>query len=187
MARKQATVLALMSAVLLAGAAQTGQAQDAASTNSGFARGGKLVSAGFMTGGDYSGTGFGGQVEWGVGSVRSSVLSVGAFAGIQRKSTGAGPLEVTTSAMPIMAVGNVHFPIGSAERLDIYAGASAGVVRVSVKSSNGTLGESKASDTDTALGIQAGVRYRAASRLSFMGQLGLVDLPLILAGVSLRL
>jgi hypothetical protein len=182
--RWQATMLALTSA-LVVGTAETSAAQSA--PNSGFGAGTRLVSVGLLAGGDYSGTGVGGQVEWGVRNVGRTTLSLGAFVGVQRESTGAGSLEVTTSALPIMAVGNVHFPLGSNERLDMYAGASLGVVRVSLKSEAGNVGSSSASDTNTGGGVQVGVRYRAASRLSLMGQLGLVDLPLIMAGLSLRL
>jgi len=182
--RWQATMLALTS-VLVIGVSDTSAAQSA--PNSGFGQGTRLVSVGLLAGGDYSGTGVGGQIEWGVRNVGRSTLSLGAFVGRQSESTGAGSLEVTTSAIPIMAVGNVHFPLGSSNRLDMYAGASVGVVRVSVKSEASNVGSSRASDTNTGGGVQVGVRYRAASRLSLMGQLGLVDLPLIMAGLSLRL
>lgn len=182
--RWQATMLALTSA-LVVGTANTSVAQSA--PNSGFGEGTKLVSVGLLAGGDYSGTGIGGQVEWGLRNVGRTTLSLGAFAGLQRKTTGARSLEVTTSALPIMAVGNIHFPVGSKDRIDMYAGASVGIVRVSVKSDAAGVGSSSASDTDTGGGVQVGVRYRVASRLSLMGQLGLVDLPLIMAGLSLRL
>jgi len=182
--RWQATMLALTGA-LVVGVSDTGAAQSA--PNSGFGRGARLVSVGLLAGGEYSGTGVGGQVEWGLRNIGRSTLSMGAFLGVQRETTGAGSLEVTTSALPIMAVGNVHFPVGSSNRLDMYAGASVGVIRVSVKSEAGSAGSSSASDTNTGGGVQVGVRYRAASRLSLMGQLGLVDLPLIMAGLSLRL
>jgi hypothetical protein len=182
--RWQATTLALTSA-LVVGIADTSAAQSA--PNSGFGAGTRLVSVGLLAGGDYSGTGIGGQVEWGVRNVGRTTLSLGAFAGVQRKSTGAGSLEVTTSAVPVMAMGNIHFPMGSNDRVDVFAGASVGIVRISVKSEVGNVGSSSASDTNTGGGVQVGVRYRAASRLSLMGQLGLVDLPLIMAGVSLRL
>lgn len=182
--RWQATMLALTSA-LVVGTADTSAAQSA--PNSGFGQGTKLVSVGLLAGGDYSGTGIGGQLEWGVRNIGRTTLSLGAFAGVQRESTGAGSLEVTTSALPIMAVGNIHFPVGSNDRVDMYAGASLGIVRVSVKSEASNVGSSRDSETRTAGGVQVGVRYRAASRLSLMGQLGLVDLPLIMAGLSLRL
>jgi hypothetical protein len=55
-------------------------------------------------------------------------------------------------------VANAHFPVRANLRLDL----------------------------DTGVGFQLGARYRLASRLGVMGQIGLGDLPLVFAGASLR-
>lgn len=154
--------------------------------NSGFEKGTRLLSVGAMTGGGYDGTGLGGIVEWGVGALGSATLSVGAFAGVQRQSTGAGTLEVSTTAIPVMGVANAHFPVRANPRLDLYTGASLGLVRVSVESTSALVGDDDDSRTDTGVGFQIGARYRLASRLGVMGQIGLGDLPLVFAGASLR-
>lgn len=184
MMRWQATMLALTSA-LVVGVADTSVAQSA--PNSGFGPGTKLVSVGLLAGGDYSGTGLGGQVEWGLRSIGRTTLSLGAFAGMQRKSTGAGSLEVTTSAVPVMAMGNIHFPVGSNDRVDMYAGASLGIVRVSTASNDAREDRRRDAEIKFGRGVQLGVRYRAASRLSLMGQVGLESIPLFMLGISVRI
>ncbi|MBL0938996.1 MAG: outer membrane beta-barrel protein [Gemmatimonadaceae bacterium] len=169
------------------GLSSVSAAQTAPATNSGFAKGTKLVSLGVIAGGDDGGTGAAAQMEWGVASLGKATLSLGAFAGIQRKTSQVRALEVTASAVPVLAVANLHFPLGNQPRLDLYGGASFGFVRASAESTESSLGSVKESETRAAVGIQVGGRYKIASRLSLMGQVGLVDLPLIQAGVSIRL
>lgn len=178
------TVHAACAAAVLLVAPAGLSAQIEPSTNIGFAKGATMLSAGIIAGGDYAGTGIGGQVQWGVGGIGRTTLSIGAFAGLQRKTTGANGLEVSTTAVPFMATGNLHYPLASQPRLDVFGGASLGLVRVSVKTSSSTTGADSESETDTGVGFQVGARYRMAGRASVFGQLGVGDLPLVFTGVS---
>lgn len=155
--------------------------------NSGFERGTKLLSLGVMGGGDYDGTGLGGILEWGVGSLGNTTLSLGGFTGFQRQTRGTGTLETSSTVIPVMLVSNVHFPVPSNPKLDLYAGASVGLVRLSVSSSSTVAGNDDASSTDTGFGFQGGIRYNVASRFGVFGQIGVGDIPLFLAGASFRL
>lgn len=124
----------------------------------------RLLSVGAMTGGGYDGS----RLEWGVGALRSATLSVGAFAGLHRQTTGAGTLEVSTTANPVMGVANAHFPVRANPQLDLYTRASLGLVRVSVAFTGALVGDDD-SHTDTGVGFRIGARYRLASRLGVMG------------------
>ncbi len=152
-----------------------------------FSKGDRVVSASFMTGGDYDGTGFGGQVEFGLLPIGKTTLGIGGFAGFQRDSEGTGIYKATATVVPIMAVGNLHFPIASQPKLDVYAGASIGFIRASVSVDGvGAVG-GKASNTDSGFGIQGGARYWMSSSLGVNAQVGFGDIPLIQAGISFKL
>jgi hypothetical protein len=151
-----------------------------------FAKGDRVASVSFMTGGDYDGTGFGGQAEWGILPLGKATLGIGAFAGFQRDSESAGSFKATSTIIPMMVIGNVHFPIASQPKLDLYAGASVGLIRVSVDVDGGSAINGNASNTDSGFGIQGGARYWMGSKLGLNGQLGFGDIPLIQAGVSFK-
>ncbi len=173
---------ASLAIAMLVAPARTLSAQAASST---FIKGDRLASVGVMTGGDYDGTGVGAMVEWGVASLTSKVqLGLGGFVGVQRNSDGIGSVKVSTTVLPLMATGNLHFALPDQPKLDLYAGASLGFIRASGDVSGVSGGSS--SSTDTAVGIQGGARYIVASKLSVVGQVGLGDLPLIFAGVSFK-
>ena len=150
-----------------------------------FAKGDRVLSVSFMTGGDYDGAGFGGQAEWGVLPIGKATLGIGAFAGFQRDSENAGVFKATSTVIPMMAIGNIHFPIESQPSLDLYAGASVGFLRVSAEV-EGIGAAGKVSDTDTGFGIQGGARYWMGSKLGLNGQVGFGDIPLIQAGLSFK-
>ncbi|BAH37194.1 MAG TPA: hypothetical protein DGD08_00205 [Gemmatimonas aurantiaca] len=151
-----------------------------------FAKGDRIATVNFMTGGDYDGAGFGGQAEWGLLPIGKATLGVGAFVGYVSDKQTFGSAEYKMSAIPVMAVGNIHFPIASQPKLDVYAGASVGFIRASwdtnVPSSFGI----DDSNTDSGFGIQGGARYWVGSKLGINGQIGFGDIPLIHAGLSFK-
>lgn len=160
---------------------------EAQAPNSGFEKGTKLLSLGVMGGGDYDGTGIGGILEWAVGALGKTTLSLGGFTGFQRQTRGAGTLETSSTVIPAMVVSNLHFPVPSNPKLDLYAGASVGLVRSSVSSNSTAVGDDDASNTKTGVGFQGGIRYNLAPRFGIVGQIGLGDIPLFFAGASFRL
>jgi hypothetical protein len=174
--RSAMALVTLVSVPAMAGA------QDWGETNAGFSSRTRLV-----TGGDYGGTGAGGSVEFGVASLGRTTLSLGAFTGFQRESRSIGTLEVKTTVMPVMAIGNVHVPLRNSPRVDTYFGLSAGITRTSVESNSNLVGSDDDSRSDTGVGLQAGIRYRLLPRFGVVGQLGLGDLPRMFFGASLVL
>lgn len=150
-----------------------------------FGVGDRVASVGVMTGGDYDGSGVGAMAEWGVLKFTPKVhLGIGGFAGVQRNSETAGSFKVTSTVIPIMAQGNLHFALEGQPKLDLFAGASIGLIRASADCTGCTSVD--ASNTDSAVGIQGGARLNIASALSVVGQLGFGDLPLIFAGISFK-
>ncbi|WP_291161323.1 outer membrane beta-barrel protein [Gemmatimonas sp. UBA7669] len=151
-----------------------------------FEVGSKVGSIGFMAGGDYEGAGLGVQGEVGFKKLGNTVLGLGGFVGIQRDSETVFGSKYTSTVIPIMAIGNVHFPIASQPKLDLFAGASLGFVSVNVEVEGTGLGDFDAGDSDIGFGIQGGARYNLSNKLSLMGQVGVGDIPLIFAGVSIK-
>lgn len=177
---RRSSLFAIAAAALLAAPAV------ASAQSTTFDVGSRVASIGFMTGGDYEGSGIGGQAEFGILKLGKATLGVGGFVGYQRDSETILSTKYSTTVIPIMAIGNVHFPIASQPKLDVYAGASLGFFRVSAEVDGPGLGNVDASDTDSGFGIQGGVRYNMASKLSLMGQVGVGDIPLLFAGVSFK-
>lgn len=157
-----------------------------AQSTDGFTKGSRVASVGAMIGGDNDGFGLGGMAEWGVLPIGKLTLGVGGMIGFQRDSESALSTKITVTSIPIMAVGNVHFPVASQPKLDLYAGASLGFVRVSADVEGvGSLG-GQADNTDSGFGVQAGARYKFAGPTSVFGQIGVGDIPLVFAGVSFK-
>lgn len=157
----------------------------AAQSSDQFVKGSRVASVGVLLGGGNDGVGLGGLAEWGVMPIAGATLGVGGFAGFQRESAGVGSLRATGTAVYLMGTGNVHFPVASQPRLDLYAGASFGFVRSGVKFETSTANQSEA-DVELGLGLQGGARYKVAPKLSVFGQLGVGDLPMLSTGVSFR-
>ncbi|HEY0928408.1 MAG TPA: outer membrane beta-barrel protein [Gemmatimonas sp.] len=151
-----------------------------------FAKGDRVGTVNFMTGGDYNGSGVGVQAEWGILPIGKATLGIGGFVGYQSDSETYGTFKASNSVMPFMAIGNVHFPIASQPKLDLYAGASVGIIRVSWDSNVPAAYNVDGSDTDTGFGIQGGARYWFGSKLGLNGQIGIGDIPLLHAGLSLK-
>jgi opacity protein-like surface antigen len=172
--------LALAAAMLLP---VVSHAQAAATTNF-FGRGTRIASLGIMTGGDYEGFGGGGSFEIGVINFTPTLsLGVGGMIGYLSESEGG----FSVSAMPIMAIGNVHLALPAQPKLDLYGGLSIGVVRVSSDVCDALPGiPCDADSSDSGLGLQVGARYAMTPRASLMGQLGFSDIPLLYAGVSFK-
>ena len=163
--------------------------QDAAAQGSSasFQKGTKVLSLGVMTGGDYEGLGGGASFEVGVLDFTPSIrLGVGGMFGYLRDSQDFGLSEYTLTQMPIMAIGNVHFELPNQPKLDLYAGASLGIIRVSYSGDFAGIPGLNASDSDTGFGIQGGARYSIGEKISVMGQLGVGDIPLLFGGISLK-
>ncbi|MEO7521383.1 MAG: outer membrane beta-barrel protein [Gemmatimonas sp.] len=149
-----------------------------------FGQGSRLLSLGIMTGGDYDGFGGGASFEVGVINFTPALsLGVGGMIGYLRESEG----RFSVSAMPIMAIGNVHLALPAQPKLDLYGGLSIGVVRVSSDGCDALPGiPCDDSRSDSGLGLQIGARYAMTPRASLMGQLGFSDIPLLYAGVSFK-
>lgn len=157
-----------------------------AQTSGPFEVGSKVGSIGFMAGGDYDGAGLGVQGEFGFRKLGNTVLGLGGFVGFQRESETFAGTKVSTTVVPIMAIGNIHFPVASQPKLDLFAGASLGFISVNAEVDGPGLGNYDAGDSDIGFGIQGGARYNLSNKLSLMGQVGVGDIPLIFAGVSLK-
>jgi opacity protein-like surface antigen len=176
-----------------------------------FTVGSKLVSIGVLTGGDYEGIGIGGTVEFGALKLSKSVhLGLGASAGLVRDSEGSGSAKVTASVFPLFGIANLHFSPPSQPKLDLYAGASAGIAyaRVSgdfvddfedsrrkvpsaepvslvVRRSRGAQ-RASISDSEFGFGIQGGAHFGLTNSMSVTAQIGLIDIPLFYGGVSFK-
>jgi hypothetical protein len=145
-----------------------------------FGKGTKLVSVGLLAGGDgYPDFGFGGAFEYGLLDITPKIkLGIGGSAGYMTESS--------VTAIPVYGVGNLHFSIPNQPKLDLYAGASVGITRFSIDLPSGLGGLVDNSTTDSGIGIQGGARYAATKSLLLHAQLGLVDIPLLTAGVSFK-
>jgi opacity protein-like surface antigen len=155
-----------------------------------FSKGTKLLSVNIQTGGDYDATGFGGAFELGVAPIgKSATFGLGASIGYFSESARFFTESYTISLMPIMATGNVHFGLKDVKNLGLYAGASLGIIRASVDY-EGAFDEEEfgigASDSESGFGLQVGARYAITPKLLLHGQLGLIDIPLLTAGVSIK-
>jgi len=153
-----------------------------------FGQGSRIASVGVLTGGDYEGLGLGGSFEVGVKEFTPTLsLGVGAFAGYVRGDLGFGLGNVTQ--IPVMAIGNVHLAIPSQPKLDLYGGLSLGLLRTSVSfddGDTGLFGDETLSNSDLGLGIQVGGRYAFTPRAMGFVQLGVNDIPLLYAGLSVK-
>jgi opacity protein-like surface antigen len=144
------------------------------------------VSVGLLTGGDGNqGTGIGGQFEYGVFNLSSNVLlGVGGTVGYTRKSV-AG---FSYTAIPVYGIANAHFVLPDQPDLDLYAGVSVGFTRVNVPTVTvGGIRVGGGSATNSGFGVQGGGRYKLTDKWSAHAQLGLVDIPLIHAGLTFKL
>lgn len=152
-----------------------------------FGKGTKLVSINLQTGGDYEGsTGLGGAFEVGVKPIgKNATLGLGVSIGLFSESASFGGESITTSLVPLMATGNIHFGLPSAPKLALYAGASAGYIGASVSADfDGFQGS--VSESESGFGVQGGARFQLTNKLLAHGQLGFGDIPLITAGVSFK-
>jgi opacity protein-like surface antigen len=176
-----------------------------------FTVGSKLVSIGVLTGGDYEGFGVGGTVEFGALKLSKTVhLGLGASAGLVRDSEGSGAAKVTASVFPLFGIANLHYSPPSQPKLDLYAGASAGIAyaRVSgdfvddfvdshgkvpsaepvslvVRRSRGAR-RATVSDSEFGFGLQGGAHFGITNSMSVTAQIGVIDIPLFYGGVSFK-
>jgi len=152
-----------------------------------FGQGSRQLSVGILTGGDYEGFGAGAQFEVGVKEFTPTLsLGIGAFGGYIKGDYGLFS-DVSITSTPIMGVGNLHLAIPSQPKLDLYAGASIGIVRWSYDlNDNNYPGFDGASDSEVGFGIQVGARYAFTERTMGFAQLGASDMPLLFAGLSFK-
>ena len=178
-------ILAVAAAMLLPSVAFA----QTASTRA-FGQGSRLLSVGVLTGGDYEGFGGGAAFEVGVKEFTPTLsLGLGAFAGFVKGDVGfSSAFDYNITQIPIMAQGNVHLAIASQPKLDLYAGLSAGIVRVSVDFDGTAPGgfDLSESESDFGIGFQVGARYAFSDRAMGFAQLGASDIPLLFAGLSFR-
>ena len=158
-----------------------------AQSSASFGKGTKVLSLGVMAGGDYEGFGGGASVEVGVLEFTPKIkLGVGGMIGFVRSSEGGLGFDYSFTQVPVMAIGNVHFEVPNQPKLDLYAGASVGIVRVSYSGDFAGIPGIGGSTSDTGFGIQGGARYGIGDKMSLMGQVGIGDIPLLYAGVSFK-
>jgi hypothetical protein len=152
-----------------------------------FGRGSRIGSVGVLTGGNnYEGVGLGASFEVGMKEFTPTLsLGIGAMAGFVRGNYGLFS-NVTVTAIPVMAIGNVHLAIASQPKLDLYAGLSAGINRYSYSFDNAIAGFNGASDSQFGIGVQVGARYAFTERAMGFAQVGASDIPLLYAGLSFR-
>jgi opacity protein-like surface antigen len=151
-----------------------------------FDKGTSIVSVGLLTGGDGNqGTGIGGQFEYGVLNFTPKVkLGVGGTLGYTRKSV-AG---FSYTGIPVYGIANAHFTLPDQPNLDLYAGVSVGFTRFSFPARTLVgVGVAGGSSTNSGFGVQGGGRYKISDKLSVHAQLGIVDIPLLHAGVTFKL
>lgn len=154
-----------------------------------FGQGSRIASIGILTGGDYEGFGGGAAFEVGVKEFTPTLsLGLGGFVGYVKGDVGfSSVFDYNITQIPIMAQGNVHLAIPSQPKLDLYAGLSAGITRVSFDYEGSTpTGFDGVSDSDFGIGFQVGARYAFSERAMGFAQLGASDIPLLFAGLSFR-
>lgn len=179
--------LAITAAMLLPTAAF---AQASSSSSKMFGQGTRIASVGVLTGGDYEGFGGGASFEVGVKEFTPTIsLGLGAFAGFVKGDVGYSSLfNYNITQIPVMAIGNVHLAVPSQPKLDLYAGASLGIVRTSVDYDGSAPGgfDLGDSNSDVGFGIQVGARYAFTPSAMGFAQLGASDIPLLYAGLSFK-
>jgi hypothetical protein len=145
-------------------------AQDAA-----FGKGSKILDLGIVT----DPTGFGGGFEVGLLELAPNfTLGVGGAAAYQSQSS----FGIDVTSTWIAGVANVHYAIPSLPALDLFGGASLGIVRASID--GGLAGD--ASDSELGFGINLGARYMFTPKLGGVVRLGVEDAPELFLGVSIK-
>ena len=140
-----------------------------------FATGSKLFSVGLLGGGTNFGIGAGVAFEVGVKELAPDfTLGVGGFVGFTQKSYDCG---VTCSykfrAIPIAAIGNVHYKIKDQPKLDVYGGLSLGFTNYSSSSDFAGFNSSNfGASSGLGFGAQVGARYDFAPNIAGLVQLG---------------
>jgi hypothetical protein len=143
-----------------------------------FTPGTKILSLGVLSD---NGTGFSGAFEYSLLELAPNVrLGVGGSVGYFSEDVGA----FSFSSMPILANGNVHLALPDVPALDLFGGASFGIVRFSYD--NDFPGGDDASDSDTVFGINLGARYYFTPRVGAVAQFGIGDVPELFFGVTFK-
>ena len=158
--------LALVAAAVIPAASAS--AQDAA-----FGKGTKILDLGIVADDP---TGFGGGFEVGLLELAPNfTLGVGGAAAYQSESL--------FSSTWLAGVANVHYAIPSMPKLDLFAGASLGIIRTSVDIDVPGL---DGSNSDLGFGINLGARYMLTQKLGGVVRLGVEDAPELFLGLSIK-
>lgn len=161
--------LALAAAIALPIASAA--AQDAAPA---FGKGIRIIDLGIVT----DPTGLGAGIEFGALTLAPNVtLGLGAAGAYQSESA----LGLDVSATWIAGLANVHYTLPELPALDLFAGASLGIIRGTIEGG----GESE-SDTDTGVGINIGARYMVTPKIGATVRLGIEDAPDLFLGLSIK-
>jgi hypothetical protein len=153
----------------------TASAQDSA-----FGIGTKLFNVGLFADG---GTGLGAGFEVGVLDLAPRVtLGIGGTFGFWSDS---GPGFDVTS-IPVLANANVHYTLPDLPQLDLFGGASLGIIRYDVDYDLPGGGPRDDGETDTVFGVNLGARYEFTSKVGGIVQLGIGDIPELFLGVSFK-
>ena len=148
----------------------------ASAQGDGFKVGTKILSIGLLGGGTGFGIGAGAAYEVGVKELAPEwTLGVGGFVGFTSKSYDCGPAcSYSFRAIPIDAIGNVHYRMKDNPKLDLYGGLSVGFTNFSASSSVNGFDYGLYGNTNSGLGIggQVGARYDFTPKLGGFLQLG---------------
>lgn len=140
-----------------------------------FGVGSKIFSVGLLGGGTGFGIGGGAAFEVGVKELAPDfTLGVGGFVGYTQKSYNySSTYNQTVRAIPIAAIGNVHYKIKDQPKLDLYAGLSLGFTNISVSSDfPGFNSNTSAYSSGLGFGGQVGARYDFTPKVAGFVQLG---------------
>lgn len=151
-------------------------------TNSGSSR---TLSLGIMALGDYEGDGGAIAMEWTVARLSSRFsVGIGGMAGVQHNSEPYGSVRNTTYTVPLLGVSNIQYQSQPNSRLALYGGVTAGITHVAMPGYKGVGLDERGNKSS--VGVQVGARFRLASRMGLMAQLGVGDQPAIFSGLTWR-
>ncbi|MEP6764680.1 MAG: outer membrane beta-barrel protein [Gemmatimonadaceae bacterium] len=140
-----------------------------------FGVGSKILSVGLLGGGNNFGIGGGVAFEVGAKELAPDfTLGVGGFIGFTQKTYDCSiGCTYTFRAIPIAAIGNVHYKLKDQPKLDLYGGLSLGFTNYSSSSSyTGFNSDNFGASSGLGFGLQVGARYNLTDKVAGMLQLG---------------
>lgn len=163
-----------------------------ASAQSGFGVGSKLFSVGLLGGGASNyGIGAGAAFEVGVKDFTPELsLGIGGFVGFTHRSDSYFTTSISSTTIPIAAIGNVHYKLKDQPKLDLYGGLNLGFVHYSFSTDypGYTAGSYGGGSSSLALGLDVGARYDFAPKVAGFVQLsGGSNFPLYFLGLTFKM